>query len=212
MDKTREIRFLMPPFIMAASMFWGKYIYNWSLPSIPPQYNSAAGIAIFVAAIIPIGYMIGTLSITILRLAFWLCGGRCFEACISQHTLARIRPMLNTTQDVNKAWMLYAVSTFDYETVPKPVNEWIVRRWNAFHTSMSSCVALLLAHLAGVAFDIGQSRLWGLTTGILFVLFGWNALVAWLQTMAMIEFQSYRDLTLTKDKLENSVGNMPKTE
>lgn len=214
MDKTREIRFLIPPFILAASMLWGYYLRNGTLPAIPPQYPSAAavisGVALSVAIVIPVGYLIGTLTIAILRIAFWLCRDRSFEAWVSKKSLAHIWPKLNTSQAADKALMLYAVVTFDHEMLSKPVHEWIVRRWNAFHTSASSCAALFLAHAAGVPFQIGQTLGWWVTTGCLVLLLGYNAIIAWQETMKMIEFQSHRTVDPGKKLVELSLGKRPK--
>jgi hypothetical protein len=196
MDKERQIRFLIPPFFMAASMLWGYYLCNGTLPAIPSKYQSTAGvisgIALSVAIIIPIGYLIGTLTITVLRISFWLCRGRSFEASVSKDSLVYIWPKLATSLAIDEALMLYAVTTFDHEIVSEAVHKWLIRRWNGFHTAASSCIALLIAHLAGIPFRICQSTGWWLTALSLLLLLGYVATIAWWETMKMIEFQSHR--------------------
>ena len=112
MDKERQIRLLIPPFLLVASMLWGYYLCNRTLPSIPSEYQSTAGIisgvVLSIAVVIPVGYLIGTLSITMLRFGFWLCRGRSFEAYVSEESLKRIWPTLHSSQMVDNKMMLYA--------------------------------------------------------------------------------------------------------
>ena len=195
MDQDRQIRFLIPPMIFILSLLLGYYqtVNNFSQL---PKNNSIENILGLLAAgaviVIALGFIIGTLSIIILRCFFHVFKKSTYEIVISDDTLNRIWKQLKTTLKIDKTMILYAGVTFDHELLSDGIHNWLARRWNAFNISINSCVALLLAHIVAFIINVNQSYTWGFTSIILGICFLLNAISAWKDTMLMIDFQSYR--------------------
>jgi len=196
MDQNRQIRFLIPPFFLFASLLLGAHLdpeINLIPFFTPTSTKSVLGvIAAGAVMVIPIGFFIGTLSVTILRIGFAIFSKE-YEAVLSPETVKRIWNNLNVNIDYNEKFFLYAVATFDHELLPSQTHEWIVRRWNSFNIAVHSCTALILAHLVGRFVGINQDIVWLVVTVILIIVFAVNAAVSWRHTMEMIEFQSHRE-------------------
>jgi uncharacterized membrane protein len=199
MDQQRQIRFLIPPFLLFSSLLWGLQLSSPERAAAFLSSSSATAVlgllAAGAAALVPTGYVIGTMAISILRATFCLLGRSSYEAVLPEGALKRIWPKLKSSREVRKSDTLYAVATFDHEIIPPPIHEWIVRRWNSFNVSVHSCVALLLAHAVAPFLAVAQTGAWWGTTAFFIMLFGLNAVSAWKDTMRMIEFQSFRDLS-----------------
>jgi len=196
MDQNRQIRFAIPPFFLFASLLWGAYLGGRDLSPIlkPGTAKEVLGLlAAAAVAIVPMGFLISTLSVTLLRVLLVLIARLpTYEASLSNSTLDRIWPQLQSTQPKDRKLTLYAAATFDHELLAAGIHRWLLRRWNSFNVATHSIVALLLAHLVAPLFSIPQAREWWLSTLVLFGLLFLTARNAWRETMAMIEFQSYR--------------------
>lgn len=196
MDSERQIRFLIAPFLFFGSLLFGGLVSESlalsMLQGLEPHTVAALGGAI-AASILPVGFVIGTISIALLRAVFGL-RKRTYEISFSAETLSRVRRLLDVPVGSRSGWSeeLYTGVTFDHELLSKGVHGWVVRRWSAFNVSVHSCVALALSHVIAPLFSIQQSWLWSLCSLTVGSLLAWNGVVAWLHTMRMLEFQSRR--------------------
>lgn len=195
MDQEREIRFVIPPFFLFASLLWGRYLAHGDLPPIfrPETAKEVLGLLAATAVIvIPVGYLISTISVNLLRGIALIARTPTYEAVFDEETLGRIWVQLGAKQAQNKAATLYAATTFDHELLSEGVHMWLLRRWNSFNVAASSIVALSLALLFAPVFSIGRGCGWWLSTFIVAGILLVTAYKAWREVMGMIEFQSYR--------------------
>ena len=195
MDQDRQIRFVIPPFFLFASLLWGAYLGGVDLSPLfkPETGKEVLGLLAAVAvAIVPIGFLIGTLSVLLLRMLVTISRNATYEAVLGDPTLERIWTQLQSTQNRNKKLTLYAAATFDHEFMAPGIHTWLMRRWNSFNVASHSVVALVLAHAMAPIFSIPQVCAWWISTFVLLGLLVFTALNAWRETMAMIDFQSYR--------------------
>lgn len=207
MDEQRKIRFLYPPLVMLASLLWGIHLDpNTNLASLlqnrifpVSDWNGIIGIVLGGGTVvIAFGFVISTVSISFLRLIFLIRGcwtGRKvdFEATVSSRCLKLLWAKLGLPQPPDDSKMLYAVVTFDHEKLPRPVHEWLRRRWSAFLISSHSVVALGFALFFGWSFNVELTICWIITSCVLMFVFLWAAVIAWIGNMRMIELQSDRD-------------------
>jgi len=141
---------------------------------------------------VPIGFLIGTLSVAVLRMIAVIVGRPTYEAVLSDASLERIWGQLQSAQARDKSVTLFAAATFDHELLAAGIHTWLLRRWNSFNVASHSIVALWLAHVAALMFHMPQVFWWWISTAILSALLFVTALNAWRETMKMVEFQSYR--------------------
>jgi hypothetical protein len=212
MDQDRQIRFLISPFFLYASLTWWAYVdpflhcYLVGLNLAPKDLLSIAAAA--GAATIPLGFSIGTLGLALLRLWFFIRyrssrQRQMYEASLSDDCLQVILRVTGASKE-NRDSLLYAAVTFDHELLPEGVHKWLLRRWNSFNVAFSSAFALLMSLLI-VPLRIlytwslnpirGWSRgeSWWAATNIFLIILVFNAArMSWRETMGMIEFQSRR--------------------
>jgi hypothetical protein len=155
-------------------------------------------------AIVPVGFLISTLSVALLRVLWVITRSPTDEAVLSDSTLERIWDQLASTQAKDKKLTLYAAATFDHELLAPGIHKWLIRRWNSFNVATHSIVALVLAHAFAPIFSIPQVCAWWVSTLALVALLLFTALNARHETMGMIEFQSYR---LQKSGAEKDAAN-----
>ncbi len=79
-------------------------------------------------AIIPTGFLIGTLSVMLLRLLALIARTPTYEAVLKDSTLERIWGELNSAQAKDKKLTLYAAATFDHELLAAGIHTWLLRR------------------------------------------------------------------------------------
>jgi hypothetical protein len=195
MDQDRQIRFAIPPFFLFASLLWGGYLGGRDLsPLFKPQTGKEVLGLLAAAAVVvvPMGFLISTLSVALLRLLVAITRNPTYEAILGDSTLERIWSQLQSTQARDKKLTLYAAATFDHELLAPGIHTWLLRRWNLFNVASHSVVALVLAHAVAPIFSIPQVCAWWISTLVLLGLLVVTALNAWRETMAMIDFQSYR--------------------
>jgi len=199
MDQSRQIRFLIPPFFLYASLFWGDYV---SCGNLFEQITSQPSLKVFFsivglgASTIPLGFLIGSIPIALFNLIELLLKifnkHWSYEVWIKKEDAKKLWNKV-TKQEFNFKKTFYASATFDHGILEKGVNSWMMRRWNAFNTNLNCCIALMLAHVIGSFLSVKQSRSWYATTGVIFVALLINAIMAYWKTMKMIEFQANRD-------------------
>jgi hypothetical protein len=205
MDQNRQIRFLIPPFFLWGALFLANYLYGFNIfRGLSSSQNDrileiAAGLA---ALTIPMGFFIGAISllllysfsilVSIIKRKRWN-----YEAAISDEACKRIWQELEVEvgQKFDLGKRFYISATFDHSILDKGINEWIMRRWNAFNLHIHCATALLLA--IGFCWWFPSSKTaerWHyiILIGAVIIILTVNAVIAWLQTMKMIEFQSIR--------------------
>lgn len=131
MDQDRQIRFAIPPFFLFASLLWGAYLAHRDLSPIfkPEMAKEVLGVlAAAAVAIIPTGFLIGTLSVMLLRLLALIARTPTYEAVLKDSTLERIWGELNSAQAKDKKLTLYAAATFDHELLAAGIHTWLLRR------------------------------------------------------------------------------------
>lgn len=198
MDEIRQIRFLIPPFFLYAALLLGaNFDPDISLAPLLGQepFERILGlVAATTLSVVPLGYMIGTISVVTLRLGFRLFARSNYEASLPDASIKRIWSHLRSSLDQSPDFIFSAIAAFDHELIPSASHEWIVRRWNSFNISIHSSVALVMAHILAGAFSISQDFRWTVSSLIMIALLVSNGLIARRDTMRMIEFQSYRDM------------------
>ncbi len=201
MDKDRQIRFLYPPFFFLASLLWGLYLdpaksLSDFIPAAGSSVKTDALITTIIGggvAILVLGFLIGTITVSGLRFGFFLFARRHFEVVVSKAAFERIRQqVIPSLTPLDRRQRFCSAVTFDHELISKGVHQWLIRRWSAFHVSANSVVALILAPIAGSHLNISVGCDWGWTTAIICIILLINAILAWRETMNMIDFQSHR--------------------
>jgi hypothetical protein len=205
MDQDRQIRFVIPPFFLLASLLWGAHLGGCDLLSKFKPDNAkdqlgvlAATLGVLAATavlIVPAGYLISIISETALRILAKIRRWPTYEAHLKDDTLGRIWDQLHIKDDFakDKKKALYATATFDHELLDKGVHTWLMRRWNSFNVAVHSIVALLLAHVFALPIQFRHIAWWWWTwTIVLVLILLCLARSSWRETMAMIEIQSYR--------------------
>jgi len=155
--------------------------------------------------IIPLGYLISVISITVLRILFYAVGKlisikrgnykhfaefKNYEAFFNDQICNNAWRILGFPGKANKKKSFYAISTLIHSKIDEGARNWILRRWNSFNLSIHICTALLLSHLCGVFLHIIQDRIWWLISAAIMIIFLCNAIVSYLQTSRMVLFQS----------------------
>jgi len=195
MDQDRQIRLAIPPFFLLASPLWGAYLGGRDLSPIlkPDTAKEALGLlAAAVVAILPVGFLISTISVTLLGMLAAIFRKSTYEAVLDEPTLGRIWSKVGSEQTKDATLTLYAAATFVYELLAPGIHKWLLRGWNSFNVAAHSIVALALAHAVAPVFSIPQGCAWWATSVVSIAFLGWTAFNAWCQTMKMIEFQSQR--------------------
>lgn len=218
MDQNRQIRFLIPPFFLFSSLLWGIY---WS-DSVHLRWHDMMQdglltyIGIAVASTLPLGFLIGTITVLLLKI-FSLILGQYYETITSKGTFEKMSKGINT--NVSKIELEYfrrlkmmrirfnTVVIFDHEILynnSKGTHEWLIRRWSAVNISFSSIIALFLALVTGLILEIPVTPLWKNSTYIMALLLFITGIFAWRDIYKMFEFQSCR----YKNMIENNKVQM----
>ena len=220
MDDVRRLRFLIPPFFLISSLLWGLYLdRNRTLCDFLPNGCSFkdAGTIIGVLAgggifVISLGFLIGAVSIVLLRLLFQMFRLTCFnrllrcflgfeptretsyEAAVSAEALRRLSRQIRVADEFNKEQVLFTVVTFVHDVLRKRspgIQDWLLRRSTSFFISMHSCVALVFALLLAYILAIAQNWQWYSSTLVVILFLFINGILSWRETMVMTNFQAF---------------------
>jgi hypothetical protein len=194
MDQDRQVRLLVAPFFLYVWLALGAHHGGVDLATQLRAFEGeqlAAIAAILVASLLPVGFLLATIAITALRLAF-LPTGKPYEAFLSSSAYAALWSRLGTSLPKDERYMLYASVTLDHEMTASGVHTWIMRRWSAFNVSVNCVAATIIAHLLALGLGIRQSYAWSLFTVCVGVVLVINAIVTWKGTMEMLNFQATR--------------------
>lgn len=203
MDEERRIRFLVPPLFLIGSLLWGlacdpdnslQDLVGLKVDDLGDMLGLLASGSIIV---VTFGFLLGTMTVFVLRTTCRVCYSRYHEVVVSPEALGRIWDRLAVPADhrTNEN-ELYAGAAFDHETMKNSkegIHLWLMRRWNAFNVSATSTTALVVSVIGGVCcLDVSISWKWILPVSLIIVLFVWSAFVSHRDTMRMIEFQANR--------------------
>lgn len=222
MDQDRQIRFLIPPFFLYASLLWWAFVSPYlhcSLAAVTGNdlKETLAVAATLGAATIPLGFSIGTLGLLLLKVGFYIRSRirplrQMHEAYITEECFRIILRETAASKTDDRRSLLYATATFDHELLPEGIHTWLMRRWNAFNVAFGSAIAIFISLLAALASrgrtfdplcglsdtewqraDWSSGQCWWLLANC-FLLFMLlcAAWISWRETMGMIEFQSRR--------------------
>jgi len=214
MDEDRRIRFLVSPLLFFASLSWGLLRdatrnlgdilpgLGLKLEKLPDLIALIAGGGI---AVFTVGYVIGTTTYVLLRLAFIVAarfgyGSGSHEITLSDEVLRLVWGRIGAPGEPDRTKMFFAGSTFDHDVLQeehKGVHQWIVRRWNAFSVAATSVTGLLLSLLAGIALRVRLTRGWWMPVVVTSIVLGVAAFLARRDTMGMLKFQAARQQRLT---------------
>ena len=102
MDQDRQIRLAIPPFFLLASLLWGAYLGSLDLLSLlkPDTAKEVLGlVAAAAVAILPVGFLISTISVVLLSVLAAIFRKPTYEAVLDNDTLGRIWPKLHSAQE-----------------------------------------------------------------------------------------------------------------
>jgi hypothetical protein len=196
MDKERQIRFLYPPLILLGALISGLYIdENTKLNLIVAQLNiddTKDIIAVIIgggASVLVIGYVIGAITITCLRI-WYLRNKGTYEFNYNQDFGDISEVVLQDKHGpIENSEKLYAFVTYDHEFLPQNIHLWIQSRWNTFHTSANVVTSLTLS--AFIALFIGIcSLIWWVLHAALIIIYTYHGYRVRKETLGMINFQT----------------------
>ena len=196
MAQVRQIRLLIPPFFLAASLLLGAVSDGIDLPKMLAPVDPKViltMLAIFGIGVLPLGFFLSAMSILFLRLWAKRKGWETYEVHFKDpKTLGRIWTQLNIHESCpqDSTLILYATATFDHEVLNKGIHEWLLRRWSSFNVSAHSCTALVFSMLVALLWFPPWH--WWVAVVIMIVILFSSAIVARRETMAMLDFQSHR--------------------
>ena len=197
MDRDRQIRFLYPPLIFISSTALGVFLdypnsFSTTISTMMTNDNTTNVLATLLglgSIVLVLGYLIGTVTILLLRLLFFRNGFN-YEFKLSKQTYDDIGRLIfkDKNETVEKNERMYAAVVFDHSHINDRIHSWIVRRWNAFMIASFSIVGLLaslsLRPLLGFSFTCG----WFFTVDVFIFCFVIQAWLSYRETMRMISF------------------------
>jgi hypothetical protein len=136
------------------------------------------------------GYIIGTITIFLLRLIFIFNKGT-YEINLKQDfdDIGEII-LKDGSEKIKNKEKLYALVTYDHEFLPDNIHKWIQRRWTAFHTSANAATSLILSIIVGQCIGIHIGTWWIVVLGILTIIYVYHSYRARKETIDMINFQT----------------------
>jgi hypothetical protein len=154
LDEDRQIRFLIPPFFLYASLLWwafiDPYLHCWLGDIAGGGLKELLTLAATAGAVtLPLGYSIGTLGMWLLQFLFlWSKPRQMYEAyakpecfrIILRETTARDDPT-----DASRPGLLYGMATFHHELLPEQTRKWVERRWTSFNLAFNSALAMTIS-------------------------------------------------------------------
>jgi hypothetical protein len=195
-DLFRNIRSVLPSFMLFGNLLMGAWFEGLvSLATLKelPAHVLAAIIAILAAATLPVGFVIGGVSILILRLFIDPFLKDRYEGYLSDEAWARIwercefRPSRNDRD--NRLWGL---ATFVRVKLSDNVHEFLERRWHATNMHANAAVAVVLAHAIGwTLLKPVHFWTWFIWSYVLFALFLALAIVTWRDLKSATEFLTH---------------------
>lgn len=199
LDPDRQMRFLYPSVFFLGSLLWGLHLDpTQSLSDVFPMVTLAGSLDRLVAVgatsgavVIASGFVIGSLSILVLKAVFWF-DGRPYEAFLSRAGLDLIYGRVGMPGERKDADTLFLSAILDHELLNERLHRWVFRRWSMFYVSTNSAMGLVLALGVGSYLGIAMSWAWVFQSIAAVALFVVIARWAWRDTMGMLDFQARR--------------------
>jgi hypothetical protein len=197
MDKDRQIRLLIPPFFLLASVLWEAYLSGdlWQYLHTTASNGDVASLKTVLSilgvvgvATLPVGYAIGVLTMCLLRLVSFLFPHRSYEVPISETAMEKIWRRLGRSKGSNRSSAFCAAAVFDHALLQPSIHEWLFRRWTTFNICAQCAMALLLSCGLGHALHVQPTWEWGFTIAFAIGIFVWQAIASWKETRSMFDF------------------------
>lgn len=195
MDKERQIRFLYPPIILLGWLLLG-FVFDdhksfSNLVQVLKSVTTKEMIAWIAGGgliVIVLGYLIGTLTLSFLRIIFIKRRGS-YEISKKTNYEEIKKVIFKDNSDISDKERLFLVVTYDHEFLPIAIHKWLQRRWQSFNTAANSVTAIILSMIIGKMLCIKITSCW-LILSVIFVLMLWyQAYRMREETIKMIEFQ-----------------------
>jgi hypothetical protein len=211
MDEDRRIRFLVAPLLFIASLGWGMWLdpsWRGAIEKFPVPDSAEKGIGQAIAIIagggivvFTMGLVIGTVSYVVLRSVSFMTrrlfscqdGVNTHELGVSNETLRLIWAKIGAPGEPARSQDFFAAMEFDHgvlKSTNQGVHDWMVRRWNAFSISVTSFTGLVLSWIVLHIAHVCLCKWWIIPAVLMLVLFFFNALFSWRDTMGMLAFQA----------------------
>lgn len=199
LDPDRQMRFLYPSVFFMGWLLWGLHLDpTRSLSDVFPMVSLSGSFDRLVAVgatsgavLIASGFVIGSLSILVLKAVFWF-DGRPYEACLSREGLDLIYGRVGMPGERQDTDTLFLSAILDHELLNERLHRWVFRRWSMFYVAMNAAMGLVVALGVGSYIGIAMSRAWVFQSITAVALFVVIARWAWLDTMGMLDFQARR--------------------
>jgi len=214
MEHNRNLRFLIPPFVLAASVYLGAVLDpGIDIAAFYQKVSAISGLSSLIGivasggvAVIALGFVLSSVSIFLLRLISTI-RGLDYEAHVSKESFSKIWKSFGLTSEPEPKLSLYVLAAYDHAVLPTPLNLWMGRRWTTFMVSCHCVIALFGAHLVGTLFRLAQTCTWWYITVILSIVMISNAAFASYQTMKMMEFLSNLDVSKLPNRQKDANSN-----
>jgi len=215
MDKDRQLRMLIPPFFLIASVVWEAYLSGdlWQYLYATTAATDSASLKTLLSilgvvgvATLPVGYGIGVLTMCLLRLASPLFPHRAYDIPMSKNAMSKIWRRLGVPEGPPES-VLCAAAVFDHTLLQTSVHQWLFRRWTTFNICTQCAMALLLSYGLGRALHVHPTLKWSLTIVVSIGLFIWQAITSWNETYRMFDFVVDVDRAIRKREAEPKAAN-----
>ncbi|MDD4051608.1 MAG: hypothetical protein PHR28_06905 [candidate division Zixibacteria bacterium] len=212
MDQTRQIRLLIAPFFFFATLISAQYFADTPRTLEWMNAHSSSTIAaiagLLAAATLPVGFLINTVTVFLLRILFWLFGKN-YEADITKADFDLVLPHFDSVLNnhirsmaLDKKWgcntvriMRYIAVTFDHDILYRHrhgIHEWLTRVFSVCMVSASSVVAVFLALIVICLLPISTKYWWDWTIWGIIVLLSMGFWYARDEVLEMTRFQMYQ--------------------
>ena len=220
MDKDRQIRLLITPFFLLASVLWEAYLSGdlsqylhatTSTADVASLKTVLSVLAVVGVATLPVGYAIGVLTMCLLRVIslFRLFPQGTYEVPISKESMAKIRKRLGVSEKTEKS-ALCAAAVFDHAVLEPSIHEWLFRRWTTFNICTQCATALFLSYLLGRAVHVRPTWIWWITIGASVLIFILQAVTSWREAYRMFDFVADLDVAIRKRDDKTDVHSLPR--
>ena len=210
MDKDRQIRLLIPPFFLLASVVWEAYLSGdlWQYLHTATATSDFASLktvlsilAVVGVATLPVGYAIGVLTLCLLRLIslFHFFPQGTYEVPISERAMSKISQRLKLSEGPQKS-PLCAAAVFDHALLRSSIHEWLFRRWTTFNICTQCAMALFLSYFLGHALHIQSTPKWLLMIIAAIGIFICQAVTSWKETRSMFDFVADLDVAIRRSE------------
>jgi len=158
-------------------------------------------------AVLPLGFLIGTISIAFLTAVFVLVGKYTYETSVRDS--AALWQVIGLPNDlpINKENEFYAQVTLDHSVIDKNIHAWTVRRWTSFNIHLHCLAAMLIAYIIAYLFLTKTGHMnWHLyrptllVSAVIWLALLFQAIRSWRQSIGMLEFQCVRQRNKIRER------------